>query len=97
MNAASSILKSEKFKSFSYTEKVEVTSNIKSNWKVSILLLAILVCDLLVIISFFISKTVYSHENAVNISSIIISIIILVLLYFNHSKIEKYFKNINLK
>lgn len=97
MKKATSILEVEKFKKLSYTDKVEVTSNIKSNWKLSILLLSVLVCELLVLISFFIGKTTFSYENTVNISIIIINVIILILLYLNNIKIEKYFKNINLK
>ena len=87
MRKSSSIIKTDWFKSLSYNEKLEITSKIKSNWKTSIILLAIIVCAMLILISSFIGKTHY-YENIINVLISIISIIVTILLIINNKKLS---------
>ena len=92
MRKSSSIIKTDWFKSLSYNEKLKITSKIKSNWKTSIILLAIIVCAMLILISSFIGKTNY-YENIINILILIISVIVTIFLIINNQKLEKNIKN----
>ena len=88
MQKSSSILKTDWFKSLSYNEKLETTSKVKGNWKTSIILLAILVCEMLILISSFIGKTHY-YENIINISILIVSGVVAIFLVNNNQKLSK--------
>ncbi|MBM6820821.1 MULTISPECIES: hypothetical protein [Clostridia] len=92
MRKSSSIIKTDWFKSLSYNEKLETTSKIKSNWKTSIILLAIIVCAMLILISSFIGKTHY-YENTINILILIVGVIVTIFLVINNQKLEKNIKN----
>lgn len=92
MRKSSSIIKTDWFKSLSYNEKLETTSKIKSNWKTSIILLAIIVCAMLILISSFIGKTHY-YENIINILILIVEVIVTIFLVINNQKLEKNIKN----
>ncbi|MDU2489079.1 MAG: hypothetical protein E7D27_00625 [Clostridium celatum] len=87
MRKSSSIIKTDWFKNLSYNEKIEITSKIKSNWKTSIILLAIIVCAMLILISSFIGKTHY-YENIINVLILIISIIVTIFLIINNKKLS---------
>ena len=87
MRKSSSIIKTDWFKSLSYNEKLKITSKIKSNWKTSIILLAIIVCAMLILISSFIGKTNY-YENIINILILIISVIVIIFLIINNKKLS---------
>lgn len=87
MRKSSSIIKTDWFKNLSYNEKIETTSKIKSNWKTSIILLAIIVCAMLILISSFIGKTHY-YENIINVLILIISIIVTIFLIINNKKLS---------
>lgn len=91
MRSASSVLNTDWFKSLSYNDKLKATSIVKGNWKISIILLSIIVCEMLILISSFIGKTNY-YENFVNISVLIISITVVILLIINNQKLNKYLK-----
>lgn len=86
MKKASSIIKYDWFKNLSYDEKLITTSKIKSNWKISIILLSIIVCEMLILISSFIGKTNY-YENTIDILISIVSIIVIVSLIINNQKL----------
>ena len=88
MRKSSSIIKTDWFKSLSYNEKLKTTSKIKNNWKTSIILLAIIVCEMLILISSFIGKSNY-YENIINVSILIINIIVTILLIVNNQKLSK--------
>lgn len=88
MKISSSIIKTDWFKGLSYNERIKATSKIKGNWKVSILLLAVIVCEMLILISSFIGKTHY-YENIINISMIVVSTIVTILLIINNQKLNK--------
>ena len=88
MRKSSSIIKTDWFKSLSYNEKLETTSKIKSNWKTSIILLAIVVCAMLILISSFIGKTHY-YESTINMLILIINIVVTILLILNNQKLSK--------
>ncbi len=87
MRKSSSIIKTDWFKNLSYNEKIETTSKIKSNWKTSIILLAIIVCAMLILISSFIGKTHY-YENIINVLILIIIIIVTIFLIINNKKLS---------
>lgn len=87
MRKSSSIIKTDWFRNLSYNQKIETTSKIKSNWKTSIILLAIIVCAMLILISSFIGKTHY-YENIINVLILIISIIVTILLIINNKKLS---------
>ena len=86
MRNASSVLNTDWFKNLNYNEKI--TSILKGNWKISIILLSIVVCEMLILISSFIGKTHY-YENIINISVLIISIIVTISLIINNQKLNK--------
>lgn len=88
MRKSSAIIKTEWFKDLSNNEKRLTTSKIKENWKISIILMSILVCEMLILISSFIGKTHY-YENIINISILIINIIVTILLIVNNQKLSK--------
>ena len=88
MRKSSSIIKTDWFKSLSYNKKLQTTSKIKSNWKTSIILLAIIVCAMLILISSFIGKTHY-YENIINISILIVSGVVAIFLIINNKKLSK--------
>lgn len=88
MKKASSIIKCDWFKNLSYDEKLITTGKIKSNWKISIILLSIIVCEMLILISLFIGKTHY-YENIINILILIVSIIVIFSLIINNKKLMK--------
>lgn len=88
MRKSSSIIKTDWFKSLSYNEKLETTAKIKGNWKTSIILLSIIVCEMLILISSFIGKTHY-YENIINISILIVSIIVTFFIIINNRKLSK--------
>ena len=71
-----------------YNDKLKTTSIVKGNWKISIILLSIVVCEMLILISSFIGKTHY-YENIINISVLIISIIVTISLIINNQKLNK--------
>ena len=86
MRSSSSVLKTDWFKSLSYNEKINTTGKVKANWKRSIILLAITICEMLILISSFIGKN-HNHEDIINISAIVtISLII------NNQKLNKELK-----
>lgn len=87
MRKSSSIIRTDWFRNLSYNQKIETTSKIKSNWKTSIILLAIIVCAMLILISSFIGKTHY-YENIINVLILIISIIVTILLIINNKKLS---------
>ena len=91
MRKSSSILKTDWFKALSYNEKLETTAKVKGNWKTSIILLSILVCEMLILISSFIGKTHY-YENIINISILIVSGVVAIFLIINNKKLSKYIK-----
>lgn len=91
MKKASSIIKCDWFKSLPYDEKVITTGKIKSNWKVSIILLSIIVSEMLILISSFISKTHY-YENIIDTLILIVSIIVIFSLIINNQKLMKNIK-----
>ena len=80
MRNASSVL--------NYHDNLKTTSIVKGNWKISIILLSIVVCEMLILISSFIGKTHY-YENIINISVLIISIIVTISLIINNQKLNK--------
>ena len=86
MRKSSSILKTDWFKALSYNEKLETTAKVKGNWKTSIILLSILVCEMLILISSFIGKTHY-YENIINISILIVSGVVAIFLIINNKKL----------
>ena len=88
MRKSSAIIKTEWFKDLSNNEKRLTTSKIKENWKISIILMSILVCDMLILISSFIGKTHY-YENIINIAIFIVSILVVVGLVINNRKFNK--------
>lgn len=88
MRKSSSILKTDWFKALSYNEKLETTAKVKGNWKTSIILLSILVCEMLILISSFIGKTHY-YENIINISILIVSGVVAIFLIINNKKLSK--------
>ncbi|MEN8076306.1 hypothetical protein ABFP60_05040 [Clostridioides difficile] len=88
MRKSSSIIRSDWFKSLSYDEKLSTTAKIKGNWKISIILLAIIVCEMLILISSFIGKTHY-YENIIDISILVVSIIVTFSLIINNQKLMK--------
>lgn len=88
MKKASSIIKCEWFKNLSYDEKLITTGKIKSNWKVSIILLSIIVGEMLILISSFIGKTHY-YANIIDILILIVSIIVVFSLIINNQKLMK--------
>ena len=88
MRNASSVLNTDWFKNLNYNDKLKTTSIVKGNWKISIILLSIVVCEMLILISSFISKTHY-YENIINISVLIISIIVTISLIINNQKLNK--------
>ena len=92
MRKSSSILKTDWFKALSYNEKLETTAKVKGNWKTSIILLSILVCEMLILISSFIGKTHY-YENTINILILIVGVIVTIFLVINNQKLEKNIKN----
>ena len=88
MRNASSVLNTDWFKNLNYNDKLKTTSIVKGNWKISIILLSIVVCEMLILISSFIGKTHY-YENIINISVLIISIIVTISLIINNQKLNK--------
>lgn len=95
MRNASSVLNTDWFKNLNYNDKLKTTSIVKGNWKISIILLSIVVCEMLILISSFIGKTHY-YENIINISVLIISIIVTISLIINNQKLNKDLKKYHL-
>lgn len=92
MRSSSSVLKTDWFKSLSYNEKINTTGKVKANWKRSIILLAITVCEMLILISSFIGKN-HNHEDIINIALLTISAIVTISLIINNQKLNKELKN----
>lgn len=86
MKKSSAILKTDWFKGLSYNEKINITAKIKFNWKTSIILLAVIVCEMLILISSFIGKIHY-YENMINILILLTCIVITILLVINNKKL----------
>ena len=91
MRSSSSVLKTDGFKSLSYNEKINTTGKVKANWKRSIILLAITVCEMLILISSFIGKN-HNHEDIINIALLTISAIVTISLIINNQKLNKELK-----
>lgn len=92
MKKSSSIIKTDWFKGLSYNEKIKITSKIKYNWKISIILLSIIICEMLILISSFIGKIHY-YENVINMLILLTSIVITILLIINNQKLSNNIKN----
>lgn len=91
MRSSSSVLKTDWFKKLTYNEKINTTGKVKANWKRSIILLAITVCEMLILISSFIGKN-HNYENVINIVLLIISAIVTISLIVNNQKLNKELK-----
>ena len=67
MRNASSVLNTDWFKNLNYNDKLKTTSIVKGNWKISIILLSIVVCEMLILISSFIYFSVcnfsFNHRH----------------------------------
>ena len=91
MRNASSVLNTDWFKNLNYNDKLKTTSIVKGNWKISIILLSIVVCEMLILISSFIGKN-HNHEDIINIALLTISAIVTISLIINNQKLNKELK-----
>ena len=93
MNKSSKKISKDKIRELTTAEKNAAVGIVKSYWRVSMILLAIIIGFMVIMISQIIGKTVI-YSNAVSIITMVYSLIAYVIIIINKKKMEKEFNKI---
>ena len=93
MNRSSKNISKEKMRGLTTADKNAAVGIVKSYWRVSMILLAIIIGFMFIMISQIVGKTVI-YSNAVSIISIVYSLIAYVIIIINKKKMENEFNKI---
>lgn len=88
MNKSSKKISKDKMRGLTTVEKTTAVGIVKSYWRVSMILLAIIIGFIFIMISQIIGKTV-TYSNAVSIIAMVYSMVACVIIRMNKKKIKK--------
>ncbi len=93
MNKSSKKISKDKIRELTTAEKNSAVGIVKSYWRVSMILLAIIIGFMVIMISQIIGKTVI-YSNAVSVITMVYSLIAYVIITINKKKMENEFNKI---
>ena len=93
MNKSSKKISKDKIRELTTVEKNAAVGIVKSYWRVSMILLAIIIGFIVIMISQIIGKTVI-YSNAVSVITMVYSLIAYVIITINKKKMENEFNKI---